>query len=97
MNSRFFKLFKTYKPIIAMVHLGALIGKPLLNLNSGQDAILENARNDFHALQDSDVNPTMFRNENDRPYEFEVDVASTATVAYITGRLRNDIEVPFGG
>ena len=49
MNSRFFKLFKTYKPIIAMVHLGALIGKPLLNLNSGQDAILENARNGYYS------------------------------------------------
>ena len=30
----------------------------------------------------------MFGNENDRPYEFKVDTASTATMAYVIGRLR---------
>jgi hypothetical protein len=38
----------------------------------------------------------MFGNENDRPYEFTVDTASTATMAYVIGRLRPDITVPFG-
>src|SRR5690606_37089645 len=38
----------------------------------------------------------MFGNENDRPYEFSVDPASTATMAYVVGRLRDKITVPFG-
>jgi membrane complex biogenesis BtpA family protein len=38
----------------------------------------------------------MFGNENDRPYEFSVDTASTATMAFIIGRLRGKITVPFG-
>jgi membrane complex biogenesis BtpA family protein len=38
----------------------------------------------------------MFGNENDRPYEFKVDTASTATMAYVIGMLRSEIRVPFG-
>ena len=38
----------------------------------------------------------MFGNENDRPYEFAVDTASTATMAYVIGRLRDRITLPFG-
>jgi membrane complex biogenesis BtpA family protein len=38
----------------------------------------------------------MFGNENDRPYEFKVDTASTATMAYAIGQLRSEIRVPFG-
>ena len=35
----------------------------------------------------------MFGNENDRPYEFDVDTASTATMAYVIGRLRGATEL----
>src|SRR4030095_1486521 len=38
----------------------------------------------------------MSGNENDRPYEFDVDAASTATMAYVIGRVREKITVPFG-
>src|SRR4029078_10470285 len=38
----------------------------------------------------------MFGNENDRPYELQVDTASTATIAYVVGRLRSEIRIPFG-
>ena len=38
----------------------------------------------------------MFGNENDRPYQLEVDAASTAGMAYVIGRLREEIIVPFG-
>ena len=38
----------------------------------------------------------MFGNENDRPYELKVDTASSATMAYVIGRLRDEITVPFG-
>ena len=48
------------------------------------------------ALQDAGFDAVMFGNENDRPYEFDVDMASTATMAAIIGQLKTDITVPFG-
>ena len=53
-------------------------------------------RADLEALQTAGFDAVMFGNENDRPYEFEVDAASTATMAYVIGRLRERIGVPFG-
>jgi membrane complex biogenesis BtpA family protein len=38
----------------------------------------------------------MFGNENDRPYELSVDVASTAAMAAVIGELRSEIVKPFG-
>jgi membrane complex biogenesis BtpA family protein len=59
-------------------------------------ALLDGARKDLAALQAAGVDAVMFGNENDRPYEFKVDTASTATMAYVIGELRKSITVPFG-
>jgi membrane complex biogenesis BtpA family protein len=93
---RFEALFSTPKPVIAMVHLPALPGTPLYDAAGGPQAIVEAARRDLAALQAAGVDAVMFGNENDRPYELRVDVASTAAMAYAIGRLRNEITVPFG-
>jgi membrane complex biogenesis BtpA family protein len=93
---RFKAVFGTNKPIIAMVHLGASPGAPLHNADRGVEGILENARADLHALQAAGFDAVMFGNENDRPYELKVDTAASATMAYIIGRLRDEITVPFG-
>jgi membrane complex biogenesis BtpA family protein len=84
------------KPVIAMVHLGALPGAPLYDAAGGLPALLDGARKDLAALQAAGVDAVMFGNENDRPYEFKVDTASTATMAYVIGELRRDIRIPFG-
>jgi BtpA family len=42
--------------------------------------LVEDARKDLAALQAAGFDAVMFGNENDRPYEFKVDTASTATV-----------------
>lgn len=89
-------LFKAQKPVIAMVHLGALPGAPLYNANTGVGAIVEAARHDLLSLQAAGVDAVMFGNENDRPYEMRVDTASTATMAYVIGQLRAEISLPFG-
>ena len=89
-------VFGTAKPVIAMVHLGALPGTPLFDADGGVEAILEGARADLAALQAAGVDAVMFGNENDRPYEFDVDRASLATMAFVIGSLRQDITVPFG-
>lgn len=96
MTTRFRKLFGPHKPVIAMVHLGAMPGAPLYDAEGGVDAILDGARRDLDALQDADVDAIMFGNENDRPYELAVDSASTATMAYVIGVLRGRIRKPFG-
>lgn len=96
MADRFKKIFGKTKPVIAMVHFGALPGSPLHDGAGGIDALIEGCRKDLKALQDAGVDAVMFGNENDRPYEFKVDTASTATMAYVIGILRKDIKVPFG-
>ena len=54
------------------------------------------ARADLMALQAAGFDAVMFGNENDRPYEFSVDTASTATMAAVIGALKSEITVPFG-
>ncbi len=94
--SKFTRVFGVAKPVIGMVHLGALPGTPLFDAASGLDGLIAAARADLGALQSAGFDAVMFGNENDRPYEFDVDTASTATMAYVIGRLRDDITVPFG-
>lgn len=94
--TRFGKVFGDGKPVIAMVHLGALPGAPLHDAGRGIEGLVEGARADLRALQAAGFDAVMFGNENDRPYEFRVDTASTATMAYVIGRLRPEITVPFG-
>lgn len=94
--SRFHDLFATPKPVIAMVHLGALPGAPLHDAEAGLEGLVAGAAADLEALQAAGVDAVMFGNENDRPYELQVDTASTAAMAYVIGRLRDNITVPFG-
>jgi len=96
MTTRFARIFPGKKPVIAMVHFGALPGSPLHDSDAGLDGLIEGARNDLRALQAAGFDAIMFGNENDRPYEFKVDTASTATMAYVIGRLKSEITVPFG-
>ncbi len=93
---RFSRVFGKRKPIIGMVHLGALPGSPLHDADAGLEGLVAGARADLRALQAAGFDAVMFGNENDRPYEFEVDTASTATMAYVVGQLKSEIEVPFG-
>ncbi|MFN3169193.1 MAG: BtpA/SgcQ family protein [Hyphomicrobiales bacterium] len=93
---RFAEVFGTAKPVIAMVHLGALPGSPLYDAQGGLEKLLDDARKDLHALQAAGFDAIMFGNENDRPYAFNVDTASTATMAAIIGALKQDITLPFG-
>ena len=96
MSSNFTSVFGSVKPAIAMVHFGALPGAPLYDRDGGLEAIVEDARKDLAALQAAGFDAVMFGNENDRPYELKVDAASTATMAYAIGQLREEITVPFG-
>jgi membrane complex biogenesis BtpA family protein len=96
MGERFRRTFGQAKPVIAMVHLGALPGSPLHDAGRGVGGLVADAAKDLSALQEAGFDAVMFGNENDRPYEFSVDTASTATMAYVIGQLRSEITVPFG-
>jgi membrane complex biogenesis BtpA family protein len=96
MTATFRKVFGDKKPVIGMVHLDALPGAPLFDEAKGIEAIVSGARKDLLALQKAGFDAVMFGNENDRPYEFDVDAASIATMAYVIGRLRAEMTVPFG-
>jgi len=96
MTARFGSVFGETKPVIAMVHFGALPGSPLHDAEKGLQGLVDGAAKDLAALQQAGFDAVMFGNENDRPYEFAVDAASTATMAYVIGRLRPEITVPFG-
>ena len=96
MTTRFSRIFPGKKPVIAMVHFGALPGSPLHDSGAGLDGLVEGVRNDLRALQAAGVDAVMFGNENDRPYEFKVDTASTAAMAYAIGQVKREITVPFG-
>jgi uncharacterized protein len=95
-TEKFRRVFGNSKPVIAMVHIGALPGAPLYDAQAGIDGLLAGVIADLDALQAAGVDAIMFGNENDRPYEFAVDTASTATMAYLIGRVRDRIKVPFG-
>lgn len=92
----FQRVFGQTKPVIGMVHLGALPGAPLYDAKAGMDGLLKTARADLMALQRAGFDAVMFGNENDRPYEFNVDTASTAAMAAVVGALKSEITIPFG-
>lgn len=94
--TRFEHVFGQVKPVIAMVHLGALPGTPLHDAERGVEGIIHSARADLEALQAAGFDAVMFGNEHDRPYTLRVDAAATATMAYVIGRLRDQVRVPFG-
>jgi uncharacterized protein len=96
MTGNFTRVFGDGKPVIGMVHLGALPGTPLYDGKAGVVGLVERARKDLAALQSAGFDAVMFGNENDRPYELSVDTASTAAMAYVVGALRGEIQVPFG-
>ena len=96
MTANFKRVFAATKPVIGMVHLGALPGTPLHDAKAGIAGLVEHARKDLVALQEAGFDAVMFGNENDRPYELRVDTASTATMAYVIGKLRDEIRIPFG-
>ena len=96
MTARFRAVFGEVRPVIAMVHFGALPGAPLHDAARGIEGLFEDAARDLDALQAAGFDAVMFGNENDRPYEFAADPATVATMAWLIGRLRPRLTLPFG-
>jgi len=92
----FERLFGVRKPVIAMAHFPPLPGTPQFDAAGGVEHILDTVRRDLEALQGAGVDAVMFGNEGDRPYQLRVDVGCTATMAYVIGRVKEQLRIPFG-
>ena len=90
------KAFGFDKAIIAMIHFPPLPGSPLYDDLSGIQSIIDWVQRDLDNLQAGGVDAVMFCNEGDRPYVLDAPPATIATMAYVIGRLKDSIQVPFG-
>lgn len=88
------EMFGVEKPIIALLHLDALPGDP--GFCGSMDTVLEHAKSDLIALQDGGVDGILFANEFSLPYQPVADISVISAMAYIIGRLKEFIRVPFG-
>jgi membrane complex biogenesis BtpA family protein len=88
--------FGADKPIIGMIHLGALPGSPLHDEKGGMTKVIEEAAGDIEALQTGGVDAVMFGNENDRPYLLAASPVTIAAFAFAVGQLKPTLRVPFG-
>lgn len=99
-SSASFSVLKTIfghsKPVIAMMHLPPLPGRPLYNRQKGMPAILDSLRRDLAILQDSGIDGLLFCNEGDRPYTFQMEQAAVAAMAAAIGELRPQLSIPYG-
>lgn len=89
-------LFGRPKPVIAMMHLLPLPGRPLYDRSGGVGAIVENLKRDLDTLQEGGVDGLLFCNEGDRPYPLVTDRAPMTTMAAAIGELRPQISLPYG-
>jgi membrane complex biogenesis BtpA family protein len=89
-------LFGVSKPVIAMVHLRALPGRPGHDRSAGMRPIIDAAACDLASLQAAGVDGLLFCNEADLPYELGVGPEATAAMAAVIGEVRREIRRPFG-
>ena len=91
------ELFGVKKPIIAMCHLQPLPGDPYYDEESGLEKVIEVAKKDVIALQNGGVDGIMFSNEYSLPYLTKIEPITVASMAYVIGRLKDEIiKIPYG-
>lgn len=90
------EVFKTSKPIIALLHLLPLPGDPEYDRQGGMRKVVGRAREELTALQDGGVDGVMIANEFSLPYQSPVPAAIVAAMANIIGELRSKVKIPLG-
>ncbi|MGZ6338901.1 MAG: BtpA/SgcQ family protein [Candidatus Limnocylindrales bacterium] len=90
------RIFGVPKPVIAMLHVPGLPGRPLHDVAGGPDAIVEPLARDLEVLQEAGVDGLLFCNEKDYPYQLKVGAEIPAAMANAIGRLHDRILLPFG-
>ncbi len=87
-------MFGQEKPVIALLHIRALPGDPLYE--GDLEDVAAQAGQDLRALQDGGGDGVLFSNEFSMPYQQKTDIAAVSAMAYIIGRLKKEIKLPFG-
>lgn len=89
-------MFHVKKPIIAMLHLDPLPGDPRWHYGDSMEAVVQHALEDLRALQNGGVDGILISNEFSLPYQRHMNFVTPAAMAYVVGRLKDEIRVPFG-
>lgn len=89
-------LFGVNKPIVAMLHLDPLPGDPRWHHDDSMETVVQHALADLDALQNGGVDGILISNEFSLPYQRHMQFITPAAMAYVVGRLREKIRVPFG-
>ena len=92
----FRELFGVEKPVIAMVHLPGLPGRPRHDRSLSMQQVAESVVADVRALQAAGVDGLLFCNESDLPYQLRVGAEAAAAMASIVGQVRREVQRPFG-
>jgi membrane complex biogenesis BtpA family protein len=90
------RIFGVPKPVIAMLHLPALPGRPLHDRAAGVAAAVQAVGRDLEVLQAAGVDGLLFCNEADLPYQLRVGHEISAAMASVVGQLRGEVRIPFG-
>lgn len=93
--SNFRKIFPDSKPLIAMAHVPALPGTPLYDSSAGMTGLIAAVQRDVHLLLAAGFDAILFCNENDRPYQFQAGLESSAAMARVVTECR-PTDRPFG-
>lgn len=89
-------MFHVKKPIIAMLHLDPLPSDPRWHYGDSVEAVVQHAMEDLRALQNGGVDGILISNEFSLPYQRHMNFVTPAAMAYVVGRLKDEIRVPFG-
>lgn len=89
-------MFHVKKPIIAMLHLDPLPSDPRWHYGDSVEAVVQHALEDLRALQNGGVDGILISNEFSLPYQRHMNFVTPAAMAYVVGRLKDEIRVPFG-
>lgn len=90
------KVFKTSRPIIALLHLLPLPGDPEYDRVGGMRKVINRARDELKSIQNGGADGVMIANEFSLPYQSPAPAAIVASMANIIGELRTDVRIPFG-
>jgi membrane complex biogenesis BtpA family protein len=90
------ELFNVEKPVIALLHLRALPGDPMFDAEKGLEYVEACAKKELEALQKGGVDGILIANEFSLPYQHKAPAVTLSAMAYVIGRIRSEISVPFG-
>jgi uncharacterized protein len=90
------RLFGVDKPIIAMLHLPAMPGRPRHDRAAGMGHLVDTVGRDLEVLQRAGVDGFLFCNEADLPYQIGVGPEAVAGMAAVIGQVRSTVTRPFG-